>query len=70
MVLAPQPVGTFGQNSNGLLDVGGNALEWTESCFVRATLDREAMRVTDANCGVRLAVGKVWQTIPAFDLLR
>jgi formylglycine-generating enzyme required for sulfatase activity len=57
VVLAPQPVGTFGQNSNGLLDLGGNVWEWTESCFVRASLDGGAMRVTNTNCGVRVVQG-------------
>ena len=57
IVPAPQPVGSFGQNSKGLLDVGGNVWEWTESCFVRATLDGEAMRVTNTNCGVRVVEG-------------
>jgi formylglycine-generating enzyme required for sulfatase activity len=57
VVTVPQPVGSFGQNSNGLLDVGGNVWEWTESCFVRATLDGEAKRVTNTNCGVRVVEG-------------
>jgi formylglycine-generating enzyme required for sulfatase activity len=57
VVLAPQPVGTFGQNSNGLLDVGGNVWEWTDTCFVRATLDDGPLRVTNTNCGVRVVQG-------------
>ena len=57
VVLAPQRVGTFGQNSNGLLDVGGNVWEWTDTCFVRATLDDGSLRVTNTNCGVRVVQG-------------
>jgi formylglycine-generating enzyme required for sulfatase activity len=57
VVLAPQPVGTFGRNSNGLLDVGGNVWEWTDTCFVRATLDDGPLRVTNTNCGVRVVQG-------------
>ena len=57
VVLAPQRVGTFGQNSNGLRDVGGNVWEWTDTCFVRATLDDGSLRVTNTNCGVRVVQG-------------
>jgi formylglycine-generating enzyme required for sulfatase activity len=53
----PQPTGTFGTNSNGLADVGGNVWEWTNSCFVRVSLDGDSERVTNTNCGVRVVEG-------------
>lgn len=56
--LDPQPVGSFGRNDNGLLDVGGNVWEWTNSCFLRMTLEPTgATRVTNTNCGVRVVQG-------------
>ncbi|MGQ7792183.1 formylglycine-generating enzyme family protein [Faunimonas sp. B44] len=55
----PQPVGTFGANENGLLDLSGNVWEWTSTCFVRHQSDPAAGRETKhENCGVRIAEGR------------
>lgn len=53
----PQPIGTFGTNSKGLEDLAGNVWEWTDSCFVRASLDGGKETVTNTNCGVRVVEG-------------
>ncbi len=56
--LEPQPVGSFGRNENGLNDVGGNVWEWTNTCFLRITLEPTGpARVTNTNCGVRVVQG-------------
>ncbi|MBA2402320.1 MAG: SUMF1/EgtB/PvdO family nonheme iron enzyme [Bradyrhizobium sp.] len=56
--LDPQPVGTFGINGNGLQDLGGNVWEWTSTCFLRMTLEPTGnARITNTNCGVRVAQG-------------
>ena len=54
---AAQPGGTFGTNSNGLDDLAGNVWEWTNSCFVRVSLDGGGERITNTNCGVRIVEG-------------
>ena len=53
----PQRGGAFGTNSKGLDDLAGNVWEWTDSCFIRATLDDGRERVTNTNCGVRVVEG-------------
>ena len=56
--LDPQPVGTFGRNEYGLQDIGGNVWEWTDTCFLRMTLEPAGgTRVTNTNCGVRVVQG-------------
>ena len=58
VALDPQPIGTFGRNENGLNDIGGNVWEWTNTCFLRMTLEPTgAAQVTNANCGVRVVQG-------------
>ena len=57
VAVAAQPGGTFGTNSNGLDDLAGNVWEWTNSCFLRVSLDGKRERVTNTNCGVRVVEG-------------
>jgi formylglycine-generating enzyme required for sulfatase activity len=53
-------VGTFGENENGLFDVSGNVWEWTDTCFVRQTIDASDKPVGEPleNCGVRVVEGR------------
>ncbi|MEO8318797.1 MAG: SUMF1/EgtB/PvdO family nonheme iron enzyme [Bradyrhizobium sp.] len=58
VALDPQPVGTYGRNAHGLQVIGGNVWEWTNTCFLRMTLEPNgAEHVTNTNCGVRVVQG-------------
>lgn len=54
---APQPIGTYGENTYGLADLAANIWEWTNTCFERATLKSGKPHVTNTNCGVRVVQG-------------
>jgi formylglycine-generating enzyme required for sulfatase activity len=63
----PQPIGTFGANEHGLLDVAGNVWEWTDTCFARTTLDALGnLEANVVNCGVRLVEGRHRAYLPDF----
>lgn len=63
----PQPIGRFGANENGLLDMAGNVWEWTDTCFRRSALDAAGESMgTVVNCGVRIVEGRHRAYMPDF----
>ena len=56
---ARRPIGSFGANENGLLDVAGSVWEWTDTCYTRTALDaRGEVATSIVNCGVRVVEGR------------
>ncbi len=53
----PRPTGAFGANEYGL---SGNVWEWTNTCFIRQSLDAKGKfaGASTANCGVRVVEGE------------
>lgn len=64
----PKPPGAFGANEYGVADLAGNVWEWTNTCFIRATVSEDglAYRATTVNCGVRVVEGQHRTFVPNF----
>jgi formylglycine-generating enzyme required for sulfatase activity len=62
----PRPVGGFGANEHGLLDLAGNVWEWTSTCFERRRLDESGASAPLVNCGVRVVEGEHRSYVPDF----
>lgn len=53
------PVGSFAANPWGLFDMGGNAAQWTQDCFIEED-DDDAKASTNGTCKLRVIRGGGW----------
>lgn len=55
----PLPLGSFGENANGLADMAGNVWEWTQTCQRRVRLDQSGALLSEQPaCGQRVLEGR------------
>ena len=53
-----RPLGGWGENSQGVADLGGNVWEWTDSCVVTGALGASGEVIAESDyCGARVAEG-------------
>jgi formylglycine-generating enzyme required for sulfatase activity len=62
----PHPIGAFGTNENGVVDLAGNVWEWTSTCFTHHILDPTGTDAPIVNCGIRVAEGRHRAYLPDF----
>jgi len=55
----PRPLGSFGENENGIADLAGNVWEWTDTCHRRVHVDAAGAVLSEQPaCTVRVLEGK------------
>lgn len=55
-----RPIGAFGENEHGLVDLAGSVWEWTDTCFTRQNLGTGSQVAGEpfTVCGIRIAAGQ------------
>lgn len=55
-----RPIGSFGANDLGVVDIWGNVWEWTQSCFLNGKVSDDGVKMLESTsyCGVRAVQGK------------